>query len=398
VNEVTKIDRLLIVDDEKNVADTLRNISCNLGYAVKVADNIATFRKLERDFDPTVILLDLQMHGNDGVEYLKVLAKQKSSASIIVLSDTENRTSWTTSQLGSVLGLQMAAMLQKPISIHALRRELRKLMHGSTPLTAARLSAAIKVGQVRPHFQPKVTRSQNGSWQVGEVEALARWYRSDGSIVLPDNFIELAEDSGLLGGLTDSMLQQVADQLGRWNKQGHRVRAAVNLSPTLLTDRKLPDRLERLLGKHGVENNQLILEVTEQVVIEHTQATIGVLSRLRAKNIGLAIDDFGTGYSSLEQLYRMPFDELKIDHSLIRRCQSNKDIRTIIEAIVILGQKLGMTVCAEGVETADAFEFISGTGCDKQQGYLIGKPVPAAELEMLIGQTMSDLRATRAIA
>jgi len=214
---------------------------------------------------------------------------------------------------------------------------------------------------------------------------------------MPDNFIGLAEESGLLGALTDGMLQQVAEHIARWNRQGHRLRAAVNLSPLLLTDSKLPDRLERLLQKHQVDNSQLILEVTENVVIEYKPATIEILNRLRFKNFGLAIDDFGTGYSSLEQLYRMPFDELKIDRSFIERFNGNKDIRIIIEAIVMLGQKLGMEVCAEGVETAESFEFLAETGCNKQQGYLIGKPLPAAELDEFVGRPMIDARAARAI-
>ena len=393
-----KPDRLLIVDDEKDVADTFKNISSNLGFSVQTADDFDSFCKVLRDFKPTVILLDLQMPGKDGVQYLKVLARQKSSAKIIVVSGMDSRTISTTSQLGTVLGLEMAATLQKPVSVHTLRQTLRKVMHDSGPITAARLSMAIKVGQIRPHFQPKVTLDNDGNWQVKEVEALARWHQSDGNIAMPDNFIGLAEDNELLPALTDSMVRQVADQLGRWNKQGHRLRAAVNISPSMLTDHELPDRLERTLQTYRVDNWQLILEVTEHVVVDYTPTTTEVLSRLRVKEFGLAIDDFGTGYSSLEQLYRMPFDELKIDRSFVKRCHSNKDIRTIIEAIVMLGHKLGMKVCAEGVETLEAFKFLAATGCDKQQGYFIGKPVPAEELKSLIGHPLKGEISARAIA
>jgi EAL domain-containing protein (putative c-di-GMP-specific phosphodiesterase class I) len=170
------------------------------------------------------------------------------------------------------------------------------------------------------------------------------------------------------------------------------------MSPTLLTDAGLPDRLERLLRKHEVDNKQLIVEVTENVAMQYTRATTEVLGRLRFKKFGLAIDDFGAGYFSLEQLYRMPFDELKIDGSFIKCSETNKDIRVIIEAIVMLGQKLGMTVCAEGVETVEAFDFLASTGCDKQQGFLIGRPVPASELEPPLNRPKGAATPIRAIA
>lgn len=397
MNHFANPDRLLIVDDERITAEFLRDIASNLGFSVRIADSFERFCEAPEGFNPTAVLLDLQMPGRDGIEFLKVLAKQKSEAKVIVASGMDNRTISTAHQLGMVLGLDMAAALQKPISVQTLRQELRKVMQGSQPLTAASLAEAIEAGDIQPYFQPKVTRDKNGGWTCTEVEALARWHQADGSVVLPVNFIDLAENNGLLKPLTDSMLEQVVIQLATWNARGCKLRAAVNISPSLLGDCAFPDELEWLLKRHKVDNNQLILEVTENVVIAYTSATIEVLSRLRVKDFGLAIDDFGTGYSSLEQLYRMPFDEIKIDRSFIKRYQSNKDIRTIIEAIIMLGQKLGMTVCAEGVETQAAFEFLESTGCDKQQGYLIGKPVPAEELSTVICKDVSEYRSARAI-
>jgi EAL domain-containing protein (putative c-di-GMP-specific phosphodiesterase class I) len=297
------------------------------------------------------------------------------------------RTLSTASQLGEVLGLHMSATLQKPIAMHALRRELRRVMHESQPVTTVRLAAAIESGKIRPHYQPQVTRDEDGGWSITEVEALARWHQPDGTVLMPDNFIGLADENDLLKSLTDSMLNQVVEQISRWNKKGIRLRAAVNLSPSLLTDSEFPDELERLMQRHEVDNRQLVLEVTEHVVIEYSASTIEVLGRLRVKNFGLAIDDFGTGYSSLEQLYRMPFDKIKIDRSFIKRAVSSKDMRIIIEAIVLPGHKLGMSVCAEGVETQSAFDFLASTGCDQQQGFLIGRPVSASELTSRLDQS-----------
>jgi EAL domain-containing protein (putative c-di-GMP-specific phosphodiesterase class I) len=337
------------------------------------------------------------MPGRDCIEYLKVLADSNSKARVVIAGNKNDRTLSTASQLGDVLGLERATTLPKPVSIHLLRRELFKFKQASRPITIDCLARAINEEQIRPHFQPKVTRDNRGLWVVSEVEALARWYRGDDDIVMPDSFVGLAEECGLIRPLTESILRQVVMQLRAWDETGQNFRAAVNLSPVLLTDSSFPDQLDKLMKEHQIANNRLILEVTEQVVMEYTATTTEVLSRLRAKNFNLALDDFGTGHSSLEQLYRMPFDELKIDRSIVAKCHADKDMRIIIEAIVLLGHKLGLSVCADGVETQSAFDFLARIGCDKLQGFLVGRPENAARVETSLRNQTASRPKIRAI-
>jgi EAL domain-containing protein (putative c-di-GMP-specific phosphodiesterase class I) len=324
-------------------------------------------------------MLNLHMPDTESINYLKELAKQKPPAKVIACG-TACRALATTWQLGSILGLEMAAKLPKLPSMHALRAELCKLMVDSHQASSVQLSAAIKAGKIRPHYQPKVSRDAGGAWVFNEVEALARWHRPGRTLLPPNNFIGLAEDNGLIHALTDSMLNQVVTQLGLWNRQGYRLHAAVNLAPSHLGDRDFPRQLECLLKKHHVECEQLILEITENFIFDHDSVSVDVLHALRVKKVGLAIDNFSSGFSSLEQLCRMPFDELKIDRSFVKRLQASNHMSTIIEGMVLLGQKLGMMVCAEGVDSQDAFDFLDRVGCDKQQGFLIGQPVPAADI------------------
>jgi len=223
-----------------------------------------------------------------------------------------------------------------------------------------------------------------GRWTIAEVESLARWHRDDSVVVLPSEFIGIAEEAGLLPPLTHSLLRQVVRQLHRWDEKGLHLTAAVNISPTILTDRTFPDQLEALMLEHELENERMTLELTESAAMQNAGLAMEILGRLRIKGFGLAIDDFGTGYSSLEQLYRMPFNELKIDRFLVRELGKNGEATAIVEAIIALGHKLKLTVCAEGVESRQALQQLIAAGCDKFQGYYVGRPLTAAGLELRV--------------
>ena len=159
-----------------------------------------------------------------------------------------------------------------------------------------------------------------------------------------------------------------------WNARGIRLNMSVNVSPSLLSDLDLPDRLAgRALSSH-VDPQQITLEITESTSMSDDPYFMDVLSRMRLKGFGLSLDDFGTGYSSLIQLYRMPFMEMKIDRSFVSEMIVKDEAMTIVQSIINLGHNLGMTVCAEGVESADVAKALRDLGCDSAQGFFFGRP------------------------
>jgi len=373
--------KLLAVDDDKAIRQYLTVVCKRLGFEVEsVADKSALERQLVA-VSPDIILLDLQLPGEDGVQILKMLKDYGSNARIILVSGMDERTISTIIKVGESLGLNMDGALTKPVLIDTLRNKLGKLGHHGTRVRADDLERAIANGEIRPAFQPKSVRKSDANWAITETEALARWHRSDSSVIFPGDFLGVAERAGLLAELTASMLEQVASQLRRWETRGHKFSAAVNLSPCTLTDSQLPDRLEALMQKYTLENSRLTLELTESAAIQNEGLAMEILSRLRILGFGLSIDDFGTGYSSLEQLYRMPFNELKIDRFLVRDIGVRREAELIAEAIISLGHKLNLAVCAEGVETAVAVDFLYEAGCDKLQGFYLGRPSSAEALE-----------------
>ncbi len=211
-----------------------------------------------------------------------------------------------------------------------------------------------------------------------------RWDRPNQGLLPPDEFIPLAERTSLIDSLTDYVLHAALEQITQWRTNGRPVAVAVNLAPQLLSDLNLPDRLSDLLKRYGVDGSEVILEITESAAMTDVARTMDILTRLRLKGIELSMDDFGTGYSTLVELYRMPFSEMKIDKSFVIDVNRNKEAEVIVRSIVDLGHNLELKVCAEGVETEEAMDFLRAIKCDLAQGYFLSKPLPPSDAMALI--------------
>ena len=242
--------------------------------------------------------------------------------------------------------------------------------------TEAALRHAVERGELELHYQPQQAL---GDGALVGFEALLRW-RRDGELVPPDQFIPLAEESGLIVGIGEWVLEQACRQLGDWRRQGMAagVCVAVNISPRQFAAPGFLPHLEALLATSGVDPRLLELEITEGVVMEDAESAIALLQRLRALGLRLAIDDFGTGYSSLAYLSRFPIDKLKIDQSFVRNMASVGEQRAIVQATIGLGHSLGLSVIAEGVETEAQRSLLCSWQCDQLQGYFYSRPLPAA--------------------
>jgi EAL domain-containing protein (putative c-di-GMP-specific phosphodiesterase class I) len=215
---------------------------------------------------------------------------------------------------------------------------------------------------------------------VAGVEALVRWHHPERGLIPPNDFIPLAEQTGLIGRLTVYVLDAALRQCAEWRGIGLDVAVAVNLSARNIADPELPDTVTALLGDHGIDPSRLVLELTESSLMADPEGAKEVLTRLHAMGVGLAIDDFGTGYSSLTYLSELPVTELKIDRSFVMSMATNDGDAFIVRATIDLGRNLGLRVVAEGVETESVWNRLGELGCDVGQGYYLSRPVPATEL------------------
>ncbi|MCW2619801.1 MAG: putative Diguanylate cyclase/phosphodiesterase [Modestobacter sp.] len=239
------------------------------------------------------------------------------------------------------------------------------------------LRAALHDDRIQVHVQPQ---ARLGSGAVVGVEALVRWPHPDLGWVSPDEFIPVAERSGLIGPLTSQVLAASLAACAQWRAAGHDLGVAVNLSARSLQDAALVDEVARLLRRHDVPAARLTLEVTESSVMADPARAVGLLHQLRDLGVRLSVDDFGTGYSSLSYLKRLPVHEVKIDRSFVTGLREQGEDVAIVRAIVDLGRHLGLEVLAEGVEDQETWDLLASMGCDLVQGWHLARPMPTGEL------------------
>jgi diguanylate cyclase (GGDEF)-like protein len=246
---------------------------------------------------------------------------------------------------------------------------------------AGELRRAIEGNELVLHFQPKAELETGG---IVGVEALVRWQHPDRGFIPPNDFIPIAERTGLIKPLSRYVIVTALRQCSAWRAAGIDLHVAVNLTIPDLLDLELPDLIETQLRESGVRPDQLELEITESTILADPFRVRQVLNRLNEMGLRLAIDDFGTGYSSLAYLRRLPVQAIKIDRSFVMDMCDNPNDATIVRSTIDLGRNLGLEVVAEGVETQEAWDALRAQGCTLAQGYFIGRPMPAEELAALL--------------
>jgi diguanylate cyclase (GGDEF)-like protein/PAS domain S-box-containing protein len=244
------------------------------------------------------------------------------------------------------------------------------------------LRNAIKNNELIVYFQPKVDL-RTGS--MAGAEALVRWNHPDKGLIGPDEFIPLAEETGLIIPLGSWVLQNACRAAKAWQAQGHHfMQISVNLSPKQFTQKDLPQMVSSALSETGLPPYALELELTENMVMQNVDEAINTMHQLSNLGIQLSLDDFGRGYSSLYYLKRFPMNELKIDRSFVGDIPKDPDNASIVNTIISMGKSLNLRVVAEGVETKEQLSFLKQNKCDQMQGYFFHPPVPALDLLNLL--------------
>jgi diguanylate cyclase (GGDEF)-like protein len=253
------------------------------------------------------------------------------------------------------------------------------------------LRNALGSGQLEVYYQMKVDL---GSGRADAVEALVRWQHPTRGLLSPEEFVPLAEQTGLMRELTVEVLDIALAQCRRWRDDGLDVGVAVNLSASDLLDRTFPDQVRSLLAAHRLPATALELEITETTLMRDLVRPAELLGELRELGIRIAVDDYGTGYSSLAYLRELPVDVLKLDKSFIRHLDTDRLATEIVRSTVGLAHALGLRIVVEGVETASAMRQLEDFGCDYAQGYFLGNPQPADRVTALLRQHQNGRPAT----
>ncbi len=393
------VDVALVLDDDPVVLHALVAALKEFGVstvlsATSGSDALALMDKAKDEID--LVLCDLNMPVMDGVEYLRHLVARKYRGGLILLSGEDHRILNSARQLADAHSFHYVAALQKPIEKDQLASHLVKVppkyvdvvYQAGDEVTAHDLQRAIENDEFVVYYQPKI---DSVSKALVGVESLVRWHHPEKNFVMPDQFIPLAEENGMIDGLTDIVIEKVFSQLSRWRKEGLNIGVSINIAVGTIGRRiDFPERLMEFLERYQLGPQDIILELTEGGLMKDIATTLDALVRLRLKGVTLSIDDFGTGYSTFKQLQGIPFSELKIDKEFVMNAGADPSSRAILESSVLLGQKLGMNLVAEGVESKDDWMLLKKLGCQTVQGFYISRPMPGEQLISWLHQWRAD--------
>jgi diguanylate cyclase (GGDEF)-like protein len=276
-------------------------------------------------------------------------------------------------QSGNRIGFYETQMNAAVLARQDLERELRQ---------------AVELKQFELHYQPQVSLE---SGTIVGVEALVRWRHPERGLISPAHFIPVAESSGLIIPIGDWILNEACAQSMRWQKLGlPPIRMGVNISVQQFSAGNLVQRVADALEGNQLNPDLLKLEITESLLMQEIEQSIDTMSSLTKLGVHLAIDDFGTGYSSLAYLKRFPISELKIDQTFVRELKPDSTDAAIVRTIIALGHNLGLSVIAEGVETAEQYGFLKQVKCDEMQGYYFSRPEPAQKIANLLARSTDE--------
>ncbi len=380
---------IFILDDEPDLVDVMGEMAKVAGFDARGftrGDDFFDQLALENTAD--LLVLDLNMPEMDGIEVIRKLATLPQPPALILMSGLDLNLLSSVEKLGIEHNLKILGLLKKPVRFKDFLAVLQKhdpsrsenrrtTKAGIQIISTNELRAAIDNNHLILHYQPQINMKTR---QIEGLEALVRWQHPERGLLYPDAFISIAEKDGLIGSLTQWVINRVLYDEKSIEYKELAPRISINVSPMDIISLTLPEQLSNLLASNQLNPKSLLLEITESSLMSELTTSLDILTRLRLKGIELAIDDFGTGYSSLQQLHRAPFNELKIDQSFVRKMTSDPEAKAIVKTCILLAKDLNMRVVAEGVEDQQTWDELSELNCDIIQGFLISKPLPLDEL------------------
>ncbi|MBE0621275.1 MAG: EAL domain-containing protein [Burkholderiales bacterium] len=411
---MTNKTRVLIVEDDIDISQLLTLRLDRLGYEiVAVVDNgIDAIREGGAKL-PDIVLMDIMLKGQmDGIETAKVLQRDYGLPVIYLTSFADDATIEKVEQSGAqgyvlkpVQEREVHAMIKLALNRHRRSGEISRTLRTAERVTEQlrqsigevalkvggrderslrdELWSALDAGQFEVHYQP---RAALNSGEIAGVEALLRWNHPRHGTLLPERFLPIAEEAGFIATIDEWVLREAVAAAKVWRVARPALRVTVNVSPVSMRRDALLARMNRILANLGYDPAGLELDITESILVHHTDHEMGMLKDLKSSGIRLAVDNFGVGYAAVSNLQHLPFDIVKIDRSFVHKAATGRNASAVIQAIIQLADAMGLATVAEGVETRDELLLLAEHGCHDIQGFLFSAPVPAAQIQDLLAR------------
>lgn len=366
---------LLVVSESLGRSQVVIDVARELSLTPSYFANIENLDRLMSGRSRRFVILGERDISNEVVDSL-VRAKRHAEFGLVVCADQETLRGSNRARAAKTLAAYptiewVSAAYDSDMLSTALRKCRRRMLK----LGKGELEKALLNRELFLQYQPKVKRTEGTEWKTREAEALIRWRHPENGLLGPLEFLPEAEAFELIGPISEFVLFEAGSQVLRWREQGLELNVCINLSSSQLNNPILAHNYQRIVKKLGLECANFTFEVTEQDVANSQAPHLMVLKEMRDLGFRISLDDFGAAVSSLGTFEQLPFDEIKIHASALKRAQENPVALKVLAAVTGLAHNLGISVCAEGVEDQATFEFLKTIECDKMQGYLISEAV-----------------------
>jgi EAL domain-containing protein (putative c-di-GMP-specific phosphodiesterase class I) len=379
----TPSDLMIILDSDSESLAVLREVADRLGCERVETDSAANIQQVLGMRHPTIAVISVDGIDAKGIAALDALGNHNSRAATLLVGSISARVLAGFKRAASSRGLTIIGLATRPLDAISVEKLMSPHLTVLPPIHLQEVEQAILEHQLKLLYQPKLAIA-SGAVKIQGVEALVRWQHPRRGLLEPAHFLRAVEEHGLMTQLTDFVLTEAVRQGAVWRSLGLALEIVVNLSTELVRDRAFPERLATLLEENNFPNEGLTLDVTESGSVADRDLLLDVFTRLRMLGVGLSLDNFGSGLSSLTEIYRTPFSEIKVDRSLIADAPREREARIVVQAIVNLAHTLQLTVCAEGIETSQMYEFVRSAGFDTAQGHFFSEPVDGSDIERLV--------------
>lgn len=375
----------VVLDEDPDAAAILSHQLDVLGMQSRYHRCAAAMLDEVESSRPQLVVMGLGVADPDGIALLRLLAEREYRGWVLLLGGVEPKISRIAERVGHTLGLQMLGSLDKSMRLAELRERLSDVRLGSQPpgvpthtpfFSATELESALARHELTVHYQPQF---ELASGRLSGVEALVRWAHPEIGLIGPANFLPLLS-AGQSRRLTAYVLERTLADAQRWRCQGLSLSVSVNVTAA---DLMSPDLLAVTRQRGPGEPPLLVFEITETAAMDDELLGSEIAARLHLNGLEISVDDFGVGFSSLSRLQMLPISELKVDRSFVRHLHADPQDAAIVEAVALLGRRLGLRVVAEGLEEADSVAALERFGCTHVQGFGLSRPVPAEAIPML---------------
>ena len=351
--------------------DVVREMSFTLSFFAKAS----TFAELMTGQSRRIVILTEPDVCSETIRSLKS-ARDRMPFAIIVAADRASlRSSQQAELVDKLASFDNIEWVGKDFDFDHLSASARRCRRRMLRVSRQEVEDALENREFVHRYQPKVERNSGSEWLTREAEALVRWHHPQHGLMGPLEFLPEVEAFGFMSKLSEYVLREATRQLLAWRERGIHLSSCINLSSSQLGDPMLADNYAEIVRESGLECGSFTFEVIEQDLADPDAPHVQMLKSLRQKGFRICLDDFRVASSSLSTFEQLPFDEIKIHASALRRAQKDRTALTVLAAVTGLAHNLGMSVCAEGVEDQETFEFLKTIECDKMQGFLISEAV-----------------------